>query len=205
MSFETLTDSGSMRSGRLCEHPTLALRTDVSDSGSWPTATASDANSSGVAAYSDRPGRQVGTTLTDRAVRLWPTPKASQGGPEQAKASSETSTGLNLPTVVSNWPTPSARDEKGRGYEDGLPNVALSGHHDRTTTKPGQPQMVLNPLFVEWLMGWPLGWTDCERSAMESYLLWRQQHLSLLRSVLMPAVETGSYAAWVTEWAGLNK
>lgn len=27
---------------------------------------------------------------------------------------------------------------------------------------------VLNPRFVEWLMGWPIGWTDCDSPATES-------------------------------------
>jgi hypothetical protein len=27
----------------------------------------------------------------------------------------------------------------------------------------------LNPTWVEWLMGFPLGWTDCEHLATPSY------------------------------------
>jgi hypothetical protein len=34
----------------------------------------------------------------------------------------------------------------------------------------------LNPEFVEWLMGWPIGWTDSEPLAMDKFLLWQQQH-----------------------------
>jgi hypothetical protein len=33
----------------------------------------------------------------------------------------------------------------------------------------------LNPLFVEWLMGFPIGWTDLEHSGMESFQTWRRQ------------------------------
>ena len=28
----------------------------------------------------------------------------------------------------------------------------------------------LNPTWVEWLMGWPLGWTDLDALAMDKYL-----------------------------------
>jgi hypothetical protein len=73
----------------------------------------------------------------------------------------------NLETMVgrSLWPTPTARDWKGgrkaetleavgRGYSNSL-NDALTvcGEH-------GQ----LNPTWVEWLMGFPVGWTDLSSS-----------------------------------------
>ena len=32
----------------------------------------------------------------------------------------------------------------------------------------------LNPLFVEWLMGWPSGWTDCD-SPVTGFFHWRQR------------------------------
>jgi hypothetical protein len=44
-------------------------------------------------------------------------------------------------------------------------------------------QPVLNPQFVEWLMGWPIGWTEFEPVAMESSLwqpLMRGMFLQLL-------------------------
>ncbi len=34
----------------------------------------------------------------------------------------------------------------------------------------------LNPAWVEWLMGWPLGWTDLKPLAMDKYLKWCEQH-----------------------------
>ena len=34
----------------------------------------------------------------------------------------------------------------------------------------------LNPTWVEWLMGWPLGWTDLKPLEMDKYHLWQQQH-----------------------------
>jgi hypothetical protein len=35
------------------------------------------------------------------------------------------------------------------------------GRPDLTIGAPGKTGMVLNPRFVEALMGWPIGWTSC--------------------------------------------
>jgi len=40
----------------------------------------------------------------------------------------------------------------------------------------------LNPLFVEWLMGFPIGWTALEPVGMESYRLWQHSHSELFGS-----------------------
>jgi hypothetical protein len=34
----------------------------------------------------------------------------------------------------------------------------------------------LNPTWVEWLMGWPLGWTDCGASATARFQQWQNSH-----------------------------
>jgi hypothetical protein len=34
----------------------------------------------------------------------------------------------------------------------------------------------LNPTWVEWLMGWPLEWTDLKPLAMDKCQEWQQQH-----------------------------
>jgi hypothetical protein len=39
----------------------------------------------------------------------------------------------------------------------------------------------LNPLFVEWLMGWPPGWTDFEPVAMEWSRWWQLMRSELSR------------------------
>jgi hypothetical protein len=43
------------------------------------------------------------------------------------------------------------------------------------------PRLRLNQLFVEWLMGLPIGWTVCEPLATESFRSWRHTHTELLR------------------------
>jgi hypothetical protein len=55
-------------------------------------------------------------------------------------------------TAPAMWPTPTAHNAK----EGGFP----SEHERNTPTLAAQAGGSLNPTWVEWLMGWPLGWTD---------------------------------------------
>lgn len=253
-----------MRSGEWSPRRTPALRTDESACSSsrgaetgcgfypnaWPTATACDAKASGSAGYGTESGRSEGTTLTDAAVRLWPTPAASVPNdhetPEtwRARQAREKERGINgngagvplsiaaketiawqtptasrgtekggeragalklggqaeawptptlamlagytkdeekraAPTSGGNtrghqgnellrraeqaWATPCARDGKGAMFDSGhrhgpgLPDQATALAGPRSS----EPARTLNPLFVEWLMGFPIGWSAC--------------------------------------------
>ncbi len=139
--------------------------------GRWPTPTAGDAKQSGAAAYSTESGRHAGTTLTD-AIRMWPTPAARDW-----KSGRSNLIGTNarpLSEVVLVWPTPRAADSiKGRRTPEG------AAKERARTNGPDLPAMAggsLNPTWVEWLMGFPLGWTDCAASVTESYRLWLRGH-----------------------------
>jgi len=132
---------------------------------------------------------------------VWPTPKGSPSGPDFARAEREGSGGDDLATRVARetWPTPGTRDHHAQGAgmntasrsaslatvlektKDGLwttPTPHDQEHH-RTAYKQGgnplsgQAGGQLNPMWVEWLMGFPLGWTDCEHSAMVGCLTYR--------------------------------
>lgn len=113
--------------------------TGGSDSSCWPTATATDAKASGAAGYSTASGRHSGTTLTDAAVRLWPTPSAARYGSNRGGGAGRVG------------PTRPSLDSIARGPLGGTP-------------RPGVTTTVLNPEFVETLMGFPIGWTDCALS-----------------------------------------
>lgn len=80
--------------------------------------------------------------LPTRIARMFPTPRASdgaKGGSNQRGSKGD----LSLPAVV-------AKNEQRTG---------LPGLHDEAGKPIGR---TLNPQFVEWLMGFPIGWTDCE-------------------------------------------
>jgi DNA (cytosine-5)-methyltransferase 1 len=84
----------------------------------------------------------------------------------------------NHRTWKKKFPTPQASDNRDRGnlssncvqrrIEIGK-QVSLSQSVSNTS---GQ----LNPTWVEWLMGWPLGWTDLKPLVMDKSLYVQQQH-----------------------------
>ena len=57
------------------------------------------------------------------------------------------------------WPTPTAHMAK----ETNAPSEALRNEPSMASRVGGQ----LNPTWVEWLMGWPLGWTDLKPLATD--------------------------------------
>jgi hypothetical protein len=69
-------------------------------------------------------------------------------------------------TGSGSWPTPMARDWKDTGDMTGVPeNSILPRVVDRIEREGGGS---LNPTWVEWLMGFPTGWTDCAPSGTRS-------------------------------------
>lgn len=83
---------------------------------------------------------------------MFPTPKGSPSCPDYARMNREGSGGDDLATAVGRMlQTPAARDiRSGAGQQD-------NGH------TPQLPEVMggqLNPDWVEWLMGFPVGWTD---------------------------------------------
>jgi len=140
--------SGMTADGLCWELPTLAPRISVTDSGLWPTPVASDTSSR------TKPYAQGGTPLS-LAVK-WPTPTVC--GNYNRKGASATS-GDGLATAVRMWPTPTSvsGNQVGRLDEWG---GSRSRAVMKTLVTPQELGGALNPTWVEWLMGWPLGWTD---------------------------------------------
>ena len=65
------------------------------------------------------------------------------------------------------WPTPRASEWKGTGPLGSKSHKHRldRGYLDATVQERGQRTGKLNPTWIEWLMGYPLGWTDLEDSA----------------------------------------
>ena len=85
---------------------------------------------------------------------MWHTPSASEKAPAwDRRASNGGVRNIPVPNLhaqVQMWPTPVARDYKGRTVkQDMLPDLVGGA---------------LNPMWVEWLMGFPLGWTELNAS-----------------------------------------
>mgnify|MGYP003653553767 CR=1 FL=1 len=86
---------------------------------------------------------------------IWPTPRCQMTRPVAIRQDIEKGHRGNLEEVVAvreKWPTPTAHMAK----ETNAPSEALRNEPTLTSRVGGK----LNPMWVEWLMGWPLGWTD---------------------------------------------
>ena len=102
--------------------------------------------------------------------RLLPTPDASQRGPTkdynpQAKSQS----GRTLQSFAAKFPTPQASDNRDRGNmsNPSIQRRVAKGKQIMLSQSVHPTSGQLNPTWVEWLMGWPLGWTDLKRLATD--------------------------------------
>ena len=130
-------------------------------SGTWPRA---GMMLSGIC--SQREDRVVLERRTrEKESLLWPTPTVADSA-VYAKASQfrRIGRGLNTEVVLQEmWPTPTA-NEDAAGTPNGKMQKMLGNHPDVRSTGSG----TLNPTWVEWLMGFPIGWGDLEHSETQS-------------------------------------
>ena len=168
---ETWPRWGSMRNGECWERPTLELPTRESESGLWQTPVADDAVERKAGKWNSR-----GEPKLSAEAKLWPTPTVC--GNYNRKGASKTS-GDGLATAVKNWPTPTASASKGSSPA----SLTRKSGADRSRDRLDHAVMAsdggqLNPPWVEWLMGWPIGWTELRPLEMARFLEWQQQHSS---------------------------
>jgi hypothetical protein len=109
--------------------------------------------------------------------KMWPTPNASPATASQTveatqklTASRDRKQGVLIEAVVDRmWPTPNASDNRDRGNmsDPAIQRRIAMGKQVGLTMavkdKPGKG--TLNPDWVEWLMGYPQGWTDISDSS----------------------------------------
>lgn len=139
---ETWPRSGTMRSGACWERATLAPTTDGIASGSLPTPLATDGANGGPNQRGSK-----GDLRLSSAVQL-PTPTVD-GNYNRKGASAKSGDGLHTALMLA---TPTARDWKtGKASQETM---------DRNS-RPLSEQIggLLNPEFVEKMMGWPRNWT----------------------------------------------
>ena len=208
LSKSTMTFDGwvtALRQGCL-RRKKLVLRTNASGSSFWLTPRAqesSEKQETFLARNGDRTDRCAGSLTAQSA--LWPTPRAREPGstssdhgislnevskswPTPRPCSGKRSSGGNRTEIVKTWSTPTARD-----WKDGvlINNKTATGSNlsrQAPRTKLGgsgcsSAPRTLNPLFVEALMGWPIGWTDCG-SAVTGLSRWSRLMRSKLSRLL---------------------
>ena len=152
---ETWPQWGLMRNGECWEQQTLAHLIKETESGllqnKWPTPTSSDwmnPKQNGIELKNNRFVRTSLTTGTKFGAKL--------------------SDAVNL-EMKKNWPTPQVVDYKDRGN---LSNPSIQrrmkiGKQVNLQMCVSQTSGQLNPMWVEWLMGWPQGWTELKPSEMD--------------------------------------
>ena len=190
----TLPKWGMMRDGVCWERTTLALPIRGTESGSWPSPrTSGICGGSGsremIQAKVLDGDLSEETAVMMLGVKLWPTPAARDGKGSNSREHCETNgTGRKhmdqLPNAVAfpdlrnpaqeskMWPTPRCFMHKDAGYDRGKANLGevVAGKEGATKDRPITGQ--LNPNWVEWLMGWPIGWTDCAASGTDKCQQW---------------------------------
>ena len=169
-SLEKLPPSGIAQNGVLFLRPPWEPITDATESSLLPTPTVGDLK------YRISGNSQASKCLAAMARRgeleKWPTPRASAAMSEdldnlaQRLANGETYRG-KLEQAVALWPTPRAGSMYGGS---GSAQIIEQRYSEGTISEEERRSMragnggKLNPTWVEWLMGFPIGWTDLEAS-----------------------------------------
>lgn len=149
---------GTMRGGECWAHDTPEHPTDATGSGSWlatPTATANQLSPSG----QKHPGCQ----------NWWPTPtkvhRPNEGNVRMLRRQA-------MAGVIS-WEE--AKIMSG-GKDVRQRQGALPAMRGADNIEPVETGGKLNPEWVEWLMGWPIGFTACRRLEMDKCQQWSRLH-----------------------------
>jgi len=186
---------GMMRGGECSGLATPERRTSETASGSWPTPVKTDSHDhesmSSPEHWQERQEAKARHGIRLQfplrvAVRMWPEgpgaayPKEKWPTPTKSDGSGgvghspNCQGGMNLRTAVrresqrETFPTPTVNDSK----NNNPPSQALRNTPPLNVVVGGS----LNPAWVEWLMGWPLGWTDLHASATDRFRQWCASH-----------------------------
>ena len=160
---ETWPQAGTMRSGVVFQRQRWVRRTSATESGSsgnWPTPRATGSSST---MSIERRQKGMAPEHLSEAVRMWPTPTAfCDSMYEDRSTNHHNRRSPGLASIVireeKNWPTPTSRDHKDTGDSVANGTVPVNGLLGRAVA-PTKMKGSLDPAFVEYLMGYPIGWT----------------------------------------------
>jgi hypothetical protein len=171
---------GSAGVGKTSDLPNVAQ--------AWPTPASMDYRTPNLKSYEERGGEGKGEQLANFVAHLWPTPNASL---IDAKA--------RPPIIGNRKPTdPQISLADIAVHRFSLQGPTTPAGPTSSPEHPGSPPLSilrLNPNFVEWLMGWPMGWTSPivrGASSAQETASWHcalQQHLSALLGAPPSSIE----------------
>jgi hypothetical protein len=179
-SLESLPKSGMTRNGALYQQPAWEPITDEIESSSWPTPTAVTRPMEGnVRMYRAKIAagemtEQEAEAILGKSVweaqgaipAMWPTPTTQEiehpnaiinDKGRRVSKNGRSSHGVGLADAVQIWPTPTLDDSKNVKPKPNRFRGLVAAVNEKSETG-GK----LNPTWVEWLMGFPTGWTDLE-------------------------------------------
>jgi hypothetical protein len=189
---------GMMRSGVCSVRPGSEPPIFAGGCSSWRSPTSWDWNGPSAQSWRDRATGDPAPTLPDQLVN-WQTPTATdaKGRTYTYPRGDRTKRSLtlagqarcpSLSRLVRKTPHGSESSKGGPGSPLlwGTPTSHVRSHSPRKVAHgkqlANQAQARLSPLFVEWLMGFPIGWTGSAPLEMASCRLWRRWHSALYMS-----------------------
>ena len=174
--LETLPKSGMTRNGRLFQQPVLEPLIDATESSAWPTPRSNTAMASLITPEIAWDPKRFPNLETVVGRQMWPTPTTQEVEHPNATWVKEGQKlrrigkgirghSMGLADSVRIWPTPRSSAAMADEMATSLDRVQRIGYKARLEEKvalEGSPTGRLNPTWVEWLMGVPLGWTDLD-------------------------------------------
>jgi len=124
------------------------------------------------ASWKTCPGLKQRST-SGRSWPIWPRAGMASGGIAYELQTAERRTGE---TGCGYWPTPAARDWKESGLEPAAQARKSPCLPAAVQMKQKHPGGKLNADWVEWLMGWPTGWTALEPLGTGRFQEWLSAH-----------------------------
>ena len=156
------------------------LRDQVSNMQNWPTPAARDGNSTNTleTLLDGRFVDQLANRVKMVENNIWTTPCSRDWKGHTITLNHPDGFNKSLANDVLKFPTPQASDCRDRGNMSNLSiqRRAKKGKQLNLSMVAHPTSGQLNPTWVEWLMGWPLGWTDLKPLAMDRFQSWQQQH-----------------------------
>lgn len=158
---EALPKSGMMQSGKIYEQKTWVRRTGGKGFGLLPTPQVFDATCGDLKGKEYNGKSRHAEKLIQAVKRNWPTPTTRDWKDGTAKSCKNVPVNGLLGRAIHKFPTPRAYEGGAFKNQDGT--LKASGLKACAQIDGGQ----LNPTWVDWLMGYPIEWTDLEASEMQ--------------------------------------